>query len=105
MKRAFALLAAGAIAAGAVAVLASSPDSWDKFRAELVQACMAKAKMAKAKVSLAPEGTASYGVALLKSDETAEQKSQSVVCVARKTPEGVVDVEVTPPSTEWIAIE
>jgi hypothetical protein len=106
MKRAIAWLAGGAvIAAAGAAVLASSPDSWDKFRAQLVQACTAKAKMTKAKVSVAPEGTASYGVALLRSEETAQQKSQSVVCIARKTPEGIVDVEVTPPATEWIAIE
>ena len=106
MKRAIGLIAAGAIlAAGAVAVLASTPDSWDKFRAQLVQACMAKAKLAKAKVSVAPEGTASYGVALLASEDIAGQKSQSVICVARKTPEGIVDVEITPPAGEWIAID
>lgn len=106
MKRAIAVLAAGGVlAAGAVAVLASSPDSWDKFRAQLVQACIAKAHLPKPKVTLAPEGTASYGVALLASDDIAGQKAQSVVCVARKTPQGLVDVEVTPPSSEWIAIE
>jgi hypothetical protein len=106
MKRAIALLAGGAliVAAGA-AVLASSPESWDKFHAQLVQACMAKAKLAKAKVSVAPEGTSSYGVALLASEDVAGQKSQSVICVARKTPEGIVDVEITPPAGEWIAID
>ena len=84
---------------------ASSPDAWDKFRAELVQACIGKAKLPKPTVLVAPEGTASYGVALLSSDDIAGQKPQSVVCIARKTPEGLVDAEVTPPSSEWIAIK
>jgi hypothetical protein len=84
---------------------ASSPDAWDKFRAELVQACIGKAKLPQPRVVVAPEGTASYGVALLSSEEVAGQKSQSVVCIARKTPEGLVDAEVTPPSSEWIAIK
>jgi hypothetical protein len=44
-------------------------------------------------------------VALLSSEEVAGQKQQSVVCIARKTPEGLVDAEVTPPSSEWIAIK
>jgi len=95
---------AAAVTLGVVAT-ASSPDSWDNFRAQLVQACVAKANLPKAQIVVAPEGTASYGVALLSSEEIAGKKSQSVVCVARKTPEGLVDVEVTPPSGEWIAVK
>jgi hypothetical protein len=95
---------AAAVRLGVVAT-ASSPDSWDKFRAQLVQACIAKANLPKPQIVVAPEGTASYGVALLSSEEIAGQKTQSVVCVARKTPEGLVDVEVTPPSGDWIAVK
>ena len=99
-----AALGAAGVTLGVVAT-ASSPDSWDKFRAQLVQACVAKAKLPKPQIVVAPEGTASYGVALLSSEEIAGQKPQSVVCVARKTPEGLVDVEVTPPSGDWIAVK
>lgn len=92
----------GAVAAG---VMASSPEEWDKFRAQLVQACIAEAKLPEARVLVAPEGTASYGVALLASETADGQDRQSLICIARKTPEGLVDVEVTPPSGEWIAIK
>ena len=93
------------IATLAASAFASSPDAWDRFRAELVQACLAEARLEDARVLVAPEGTASYGVALLSSEPAADGKRHSVVCVARKTPEGLVDVEVTPPADDWMAIQ
>ena len=92
-------------AALAVFAQASSPDSWDKFRAELVQGCTKAARLADLKIVVAPEGTASYGVALLTSATAADQTRNSVVCIMRKTPNGLTDVEVTPPASEWIAIK
>ena len=97
-----AAVAALALAAG---VRASSPDAWDKMRAQLVQACIAEAGLPQPRIVVAPEGTASYGVALLTSDAVANEPQKTVVCIMRKTPEGLRDVEVTPPATEWIAIE
>ena len=97
-----AAVAALALAAG---VWASSPDSWDKLRAQLVQACIAEAGLPQPRVVVAPVGTASYGVALLTSDAIANEPAKTVVCIMRKTPEGLRDVEVTPPATEWISIE
>ncbi|MGE0151001.1 MAG: hypothetical protein AB7R90_00180 [Reyranellaceae bacterium] len=103
--RALPLFLAGLAALTAQMAPASSPDAWDRFRAELVQACAAKAGMPQPKVTVAPQGTASYGVALLSGEAGAGTERKTVVCVARKTPEGIVDVEVTPPAGEWIAIE
>lgn len=84
---------------------ASSPESWDKFRAELVQGCIKATKLANPRIVVAPEGTASYGVALLTSETDADKMQNSVVCIMRKTPSGLTDVEVTPPASEWIAIK
>ena len=101
------LIGFAVVCAAALAVLAqaSSPDSWDKFRAELVQGCIKAAGLADPKVVVAPEGTASYGVALLTSASGADQTQNSVVCIMRKTPNGLTDVEVTPPASEWITIK
>jgi len=95
------------VSAAALAVLAqaSSPDSWDKFRAELVQGCIRAAGLVDPKIVVAPEGTASYGVALLTSATANGQTQSSVVCIMRKTPNGLTDVEVTPPASEWITIK
>lgn len=104
-KTARILIGFAVVCAAALAVLAqaSSPDSWDKFHAELVQGCIRAAGLADPKVVVAPEGTPSYGVALLTSGSGASQNS--VVCIMRKTPNGLTDVEVTPPASEWIAIK
>lgn len=107
-KKAIALAGVGAavtVAAVVVGVRASSPDSWDKFRAELVQACIAEAQLPRPRIVVAPEGTTSYGVALLTSDAVANEPQKTVVCIMRKTPTGLEGVEVTPPATEWIAIK
>ena len=60
-KTARILIGFAVVSAAALAVLAqaSSPDSWDKFRAELVQGCIRAAGLADPKVVVAPEGTAS----------------------------------------------
>lgn len=102
---AFSLATVVAMAAGAGMAGASSPDAWDKFRAELVQGCIKAAKMADPKVVVAPEGTESYGVALLTSEAAGAQSQNSVVCIMRKTPTGPSDAEITPPASEWIAIK
>ncbi len=101
------LIGFAVVCAAALAVLAqaSSPDSWDKFRAELVQGCIKAAGLADPKIVVAPEGTASYGVALLTSEAAGNQTGASMVCIMRKTPTGLTDVEVTPPASEWIAIK
>lgn len=106
-KTARILMGFAVVSAAALAVLAqaSSPDSWDKFRAELVQGCTKAARLANPKVVVAPEGTASYGVALLTSVTASDQTQSSVVCIMRKTPNGLTDVEVTPPASEWITIK
>lgn len=101
------LIGFAVVSAAALAVLAqaSSPDSWDKFRAELVQGCIKAARLGDPKVVVAPEGTASYGVALLTSATANDQTQASVVCIMRKTPSGLTDVEITPPASEWISIK
>ncbi len=101
------LMGFAVVSAVALAVLAqaSSPDSWDKFRAELVQGCAKAARLENPKIVVAPEGTASYGVALLTSATANDQTQNSVVCIMRKTPNGLTDVEVTPPASEWIVIK
>jgi len=107
-KKAIAIAGLGlavTVASVVAGVRASSPDSWDKFRAELVQACIAEAKLPEPRIVVAPEGTTSYGVALLTSDAIANEPQQTVVCIMRKTPTGLEGVEVTPPATQWIAIK
>lgn len=107
-KKAIALAGLGAavtVAADVAGARASSPESWDKFRAALVQACIAEAQLPRPRIIVAPEGTTSYGVALLTSDAVANEPQKTVVCIMRKTPSGPVGVEVTPPATEWITIK
>ena len=107
-KKAIALAGLGAaltFAVVAAGVRASSPDAWDKFHAELVQACIAEAQLPRPRIVVAPEGTTSYGVALLTSDAVANGPQKTVVCIMRKTPTGLQGVEVTPPATEWITIK
>lgn len=99
--------AAAAVAAILVAapVLASTPEAWEKFRAELAQGCTKAANMPAPRMVVAPEGTPSYGVAILTSDGAGGGPPVTLVCIMRKTPEGLTEVEITPPASEWIAIK
>ena len=76
---------------------ASSPDAWDAFRTELGAACAASSALPDARVELDDIGTATYGVALVTGTRAGEDEAVTLVCVATKSPEGLVDVEVTGP--------
>lgn len=86
----------------AACATASSPDAWDIFRQQIEEQCTAASNLRDAEVRIDPFGTDSYGVASVAglSDDGSEK---TVICVARKSPDGIVDVEVSVDLDEWIA--
>ena len=81
---------------------ASSPDEWDAFRKEMSDACAAGSEMGDPTVAVDPFGTSSYGVALMTGLRAGDTAEITLVCVATKSPEGPVDVELSDPTGEFV---
>jgi hypothetical protein len=81
---------------------ASSPDAWDAFRTDLGKACATASALPDARVEIDAIGTARYGVALVTGTRAGEETPVALVCVATKSADGPVDVEVTGPTGEFV---
>ncbi|MDZ4736696.1 MAG: hypothetical protein SGJ07_10155 [Rhodospirillaceae bacterium] len=66
------------------------------------EACAAGSEMGDPTVTVDPFGTSNYGVALVTGLRAGDTAEVTLVCVATKSPEGLVDVEVTGPTGEFV---
>ncbi len=85
----------------AACATASSPDAWDAFRPQIAERCAAVANLHDAEIRIDSFGTDSYGLASItgRSDDGSEK---TLICVMRKSPDGVVGAEVSAGLEEWI---
>jgi hypothetical protein len=86
----------------AACATASSPDAWEAFRQQVSDACVAATGFDTPLVSIDPFGTESYGLASVTglADDGTERM---VICVVRKSPDGVLDAEISAGFDEWVA--
>ena len=85
----------------AACATASSPDAWETFRQEVADACEAAAGLETPAVTVDPFGTETYGLAAVTgiADDGAER---TVICVVRKSPDGVLNAESSAGMDEWV---
>lgn len=100
--RTAASIIAAAVVVTAGCATASSPDAWEAFRQQVVDACVIESALDNPKVRVDPFGTESYGIASVigVSDDGTER---TVICVVRKSPDGAVDAEISADLDEWVA--
>ncbi len=91
-----------ATALAAACATASSPDAWDDFRRQVAEACTAAAKLQDPDLRIDPYGTDSYGIASV-TGGAEDGTERTVICVVRKSPDGIVDAEIGAGLDEWIA--
>jgi hypothetical protein len=91
----------GFVVLGACAT-ASSPDAWDAFRKQVAKACAVAADLDAPAVTVDPFGTETYGLASVTglADDGTER---TIICVVRKSPEGVLNPEISAGMGEWVA--
>jgi len=86
----------------AACATASSPDAWETFRHEVANACEAAAGLEAPAVTVDPFGTETYGLASV-TGIAGDGTEQTVICVVRKSPEGVLDAEISAGMGDWVA--
>ena len=89
--------------AAAACATASSPDAWDQFRQQVAEACTEAADLSGTDVRVDPFGTESYGLASV-TGLTEDGTERTVICVVRKSPDGVLDAEISAGFDEWVAV-
>ena len=100
-RRAAASIVAAAVVIVAGCATASSPDAWVEFRQQVADACVTEAALDNAKVRVDPFGTDSYGIASVigVADDGTER---TLICVVRKSPDGVLNAEISADLDEWV---
>ena len=85
----------------AACATASSPDAWVAFRQQVVDVCASASGLGTPDVKVDPFGTESYGLASV-SGLTDDGTERTVICVVRKSPDGVTDAEISAGLDEWV---
>ena len=86
----------------AACATASSPDAWETFRQQVAGACTAAAGVNSPVVTVDPFGTETYGLASV-TGLGADGAERTVICVVRKSPDGVLNAEISAGLDEWVA--
>ena len=85
----------------AACATASSPDAWEAFRQQVNDACIAAAGFDAPEVRVDPFGTESYGLASV-TGLAEDGTERTVICVVRKSPDGVLNAEISAGFDEWV---
>ena len=85
----------------AACATASSPDAWEAFRQQVADACTDAAGLGSPVVAVDPFGTETYGLASV-TGLGADGAERTVICVVRKSPDGVLNAEISAGMEEWV---